>query len=234
MATTGFGEWLRREREAAGVSQRDLANAIGVKQPVLSRLENGLKVKLSRRQVEEIADALRVPEPEALEAAGMPSRGSILVRESDPLAAYGQIIDSAPYLYALQRVGMASAGTTERLVVVDAPTTDERPSTAYPVTAIRIRGTCMEPFVCDGEVALLLPPDAVLDGCVVTATVDALNIVCKRIRIAEGTSWLEPVNGETKIPEGRFIVTGVLADKVVPFLPPRNMEKEKPLCGSEG
>lgn len=73
MAAQGvvFGEWLQKAREEAGLSQRDFADAFGVKQPVVSRMENGLRQKLSRDQVIEIADIVKKSHREALEAAGM-------------------------------------------------------------------------------------------------------------------------------------------------------------------
>ena len=143
------------------------------------------------------------------------------------LEAYGEIVDPRPYLYALERVHEASAGNVERLVAVDAPTSDLRPPKAHLVTAVLVKGTCMEPYAKDGETVLVLPPETVADGCIVTATVDVLNIVCKRIRVVEGTSWLETQSGEGRIPEGRFVVTGVLAHVIRSLLPQRQEEKEK-------
>jgi transcriptional regulator with XRE-family HTH domain len=37
------GELIRQAREAAGISQRELARRSGILQPMLSRIENGLQ-----------------------------------------------------------------------------------------------------------------------------------------------------------------------------------------------
>ena len=39
--TADFGRELKRIREAAGVSQKDLADAVGIKSPSLSQIESG-------------------------------------------------------------------------------------------------------------------------------------------------------------------------------------------------
>ncbi len=41
MGELGFADWLRLRRRAAGMTQRDLAEASGVKQPLISALESG-------------------------------------------------------------------------------------------------------------------------------------------------------------------------------------------------
>ena len=137
---------------------------------------------------------------------------------SDPLLSYGVEIDSAPYLYALQNVRAVAAGLDlTRIPQVDAPGEDL--THRWPVRAIRIVGTCMEPHLKDGEVALVLPPEAAVEGCFVTATVDLQFPVCKRIRINDKASWLEPTSGEGVIGEDRFIVTGVVANKITSMWP---------------
>lgn len=53
---------------------------------------------------------------------------------------------------------------------------------------------------------------------------DLQHPVCKRVRIADGTSWLEPTNGEGVIGEDRFTITGVILSATIPLLPPRAKE----------
>ena len=101
-----------------------------------------------------------------------------------------------------------------RLKSIDAPGEDHSPQ-GYPVRAIRVDGDCMLPYLMDGDIALALPPDAVIDGDTVTATVDLMHHVCKVIRLpVTGDSYLEPINGEGIIPEPRFVVTGVIRHKI--------------------
>lgn len=195
--------------------------ATGVPASTLQRLRKGARVKpqtaaLFGQAVGENADkwssiavgiALPLPQPKGAEA-------------NDALLAYGEEIDARPYLYAMRSVQDTSAGI-QRITDSDGPTHDL--GRQWPVRAIKVRGGCMEPILKDGEVALILPPEAVYDGCIVTATVDIYHTVCKRIRIPNGgvPSYLEPINGEGIIPEERFIVSGVVADKISTLLPPR-------------
>jgi transcriptional regulator with XRE-family HTH domain len=90
--TESFGEWLKFARESAGVSQRALAERIGIKQPVLSRIENGLQAKMSRDQVLDIAAALGVSTEKALKQAGLSGDGEIPGME-DWLSLYSLATD---------------------------------------------------------------------------------------------------------------------------------------------
>lgn len=54
-----IAENIRTQREAKGLSQRDLAAAAGISQKHLSEIENG-RVNLSIEVIEKIAAALRI------------------------------------------------------------------------------------------------------------------------------------------------------------------------------
>jgi len=55
--TQATGSYIRRLREAAGLSQRELARRLGCQQPAIARLEAG-QVSPNMRTLERIADAL--------------------------------------------------------------------------------------------------------------------------------------------------------------------------------
>lgn len=210
---TRFGMLLKDLREKRSLSQADLADKAGLTHVAVGDWERG-KRNPRRVNVEAIAEALEVSPDDLLMAAGFIPEDA----RRDPLLAYGEEVDPKPYLYALRSVQDHSAGI-ERMADVDAPGEDHRPG--WPVRCIKVKGSCMEPFLKDGEVAMILPPDAVTNGCIVTATVDIFNAVCKRVCIPDdGPSYLEPTNGEGHIPEERFVVTGVVAHKISPLLPP--------------
>lgn len=219
-----FGQWLRRARRYQEMTGEQLAEKIGgsFTQGRVSSYERGAKSP-SRETVLQLAQALGADESEALLAAGfaptLVAEPKSVYLSSDPLLAYGVETDPAPYLYALTDVKMAAAGDLSHNPLIDAPGEDM--THRWRVRAIRIVGSCMEPFLREGDVALVLPPEAVYDRCVVTATVDLQHNVCKRVRIEDGKSWLEPLNGEGEIPEERFVITGVVADRISPLLPPR-------------
>lgn len=80
-----FGEWLRRARENAGLSLRQLARLAGVNRSYLARLEHGKHAAPSRVMAARLAGALRVPTSEGLMSAGylpegLPLRTSLLAR----------------------------------------------------------------------------------------------------------------------------------------------------------
>ena len=66
-----LGNWIRRRRIAAGLSQQAFAERIGVSQPVLSRLEQGNRAKVSAELAGKIAGAFAVSLDEVLEIAGL-------------------------------------------------------------------------------------------------------------------------------------------------------------------
>lgn len=196
-------------RCAGNLTTRQIEQKTGVNRSTLSRLLRGFSV--SGSSIAAFAAGLGCDVNAMRRAAGLEE---ISPRRRDPLEAYGQIVDAAPYLYALSDVKPASAGV-RRVVTVDAPGMDMAPG--HPVRAVLVYGGCMEPWLQDGDVALVLPPDAATDGDVVVAVVDLAEPVCKRLRVSGGTSWLEPINGEDVIPESRFLVTGVVRHKVSPL-----------------
>jgi transcriptional regulator with XRE-family HTH domain len=243
-----FGLWLRGSLAAKGWNQTRLHQESGVSKMTISVLcRDGFDAQLNKIRrpdiptIDKIARALKVDANEGLEAAGYaprkysmmvgsdvidPSKSLNMVRESsvsfshDPMLSYGVELDPSPYLYALSNVRPVAAGTSlTRAPLVDAPGEDL--THQWEVRAIRIVGTCMEPLLKDGEIALVLPPEAAEDGCVVTATVDLQHPVCKRVRITETASWLEPHNGEGIISEGRFVITGVVEHKIASMRPLR-------------
>lgn len=125
---------------------------------------------------------------------------------SDPLRLIGSELDPQPFIAALRDVRGIGANV-EKLKDPDAPGEDVL---IGPVRAFRVEGDCMKPYLEEGDEILVLPAKYARDGELVTATVNLGAITCKQIRIEEGRSWLEPVNGEGRIEEGDFTVTGVV------------------------
>lgn len=56
-----LGERIRRERERAGLGQRGLAEAAGLSQPTLHRIEAGTRAQVTLAEVDRVAQALDVP-----------------------------------------------------------------------------------------------------------------------------------------------------------------------------
>ncbi|MDN3265730.1 XRE family transcriptional regulator [Streptomyces sp. CSDS2] len=55
------GERIRRERERAGLSQRDLAARAHLSQPTLTRIETGVRARVTLAELDRIAVALDIP-----------------------------------------------------------------------------------------------------------------------------------------------------------------------------
>jgi transcriptional regulator with XRE-family HTH domain len=57
---------LQAEREKAGLTQVELAEAVGVRQATISRLESGVTKQIDLPLLERICKALRIEDPGAL------------------------------------------------------------------------------------------------------------------------------------------------------------------------
>lgn len=127
--STYHGEQIRQAREAKGLSQRDLAEAVGTSQPYVSLLERGAK-RGGSRVLRKIAEALEVPyrtlmgyDREPSPTRQVPLNG--FVREDGTAASSGLIDIIAPG--AVPRGGDAShrdpetglMGDVEMMLVVN-------------------------------------------------------------------------------------------------------------------
>jgi len=70
-----FGKWLRKSREDAGLSLRQLARLARANHSYLARLEHGRHASPSRQMVLRLARALRIRGNDALAAAGYMPEG---------------------------------------------------------------------------------------------------------------------------------------------------------------
>lgn len=135
--------------------------------------------------------------------------------DADPLAPIGVELDPGPYIEAMDQIARTGAGIGLGRWSRH-PTVDGGLEKAFegvgPIRVFRVVGDCMEPILRDGDEIILTAPETVESGDIVTATVDVVNVTCKRIYIpGDGQpSYLTPINGEGTIPEDRFQVSGVV------------------------
>lgn len=80
-----FGEYLKRIREAGGLSIPELARRSGVSTPHISRVESGWRSTPKPAIIEKLALALRVPAEEMLRKAGYGSLAAAIAGQ-DPRA----------------------------------------------------------------------------------------------------------------------------------------------------
>ena len=82
-----FAELLKAHREAAGQSQKALAQATGLDQSYIARIEQGNRTPPARPLVVTLADALSLPDLDRqrfLRAAGHASDWSLILPPDDP------------------------------------------------------------------------------------------------------------------------------------------------------
>ncbi len=93
-APSTLGEYLRAERERVGMSQRQLANRVGIHNSYMARLENGETANPAADLLQRIADVLEVSSTDLLAFIGVkPPEG---------------LPDLAPYLRAKYRMNDAA------------------------------------------------------------------------------------------------------------------------------
>jgi transcriptional regulator with XRE-family HTH domain len=95
-SATALGEIIRQQRELADLSMRKFAELVGISNPYLSQIENGLRAP-SEQVLEGIADALKLTTDALYEQAGLTPRGD----EQD--TAVLDAIAADPRLTARQR-----------------------------------------------------------------------------------------------------------------------------------
>lgn len=70
-----LGEYLQEKRKEKDMSQRDLANASGVSNAEISRIEAGTRKQPSPKTLRKIAEALNTPLEEVYQQAGIIEKG---------------------------------------------------------------------------------------------------------------------------------------------------------------
>ncbi len=70
-----LGSYIKEKREEQQLSQRDLANACGLSNAEISRIESGLRKQPSPLVIKKIADALHIPAENLFVEAGVLERG---------------------------------------------------------------------------------------------------------------------------------------------------------------
>lgn len=186
-------------RCAGGLSTRQLEMRTGVNRSTISRLLRGMAV--SAISLSAFAAGMGCDVNELRLAAGM---DEIHPRKRETLESFGTMVDASPYLYAL---------CESHIVTADA--VGDITSKGHQVRAVRVDGRRFEPYLQDGDVALVIPPDVAQDGDVCLAMLDLNRAVCGVHHLRDGQSYLE-VGGDM-VPASRYILVGVVRHKVTPL-----------------
>jgi SOS-response transcriptional repressor LexA len=205
-----LGSRLKQAREAAGISQRELARRSGLSQQLISKLENGLVE--STTEVFPFAEALGI-DPRWL-ATG---RGEMLPQTD----AAGEVSVVA----FLPLISWVAAGNWRELAEPGSPAEETR---LIPVTcrvsasayALKVQGDSMEPVFPNGSIIIVDPAgDARQGAYVVMRLDDAKEATFKQLIEDGGNRLLKPLNPRYPIMPIRENATlcGVVRQMVMDF-----------------
>jgi SOS-response transcriptional repressor LexA len=205
-----LGSRLRQAREAAGISQRELARRSGLSQQLISKLENGL--------VESTTEVFPLAEALAVDARWLATgRGEMLARGGD-----SEKPSASAYVPLISWV---AAGNWRELAEPGSP--DEEPR-LIPVTcrvsrsayALKVQGDSMEPVFPNGSIIIVDPAgDARQGAYVVMRLDDAKEATFKQLIEDGGSRLLKPLNPRYPIMPIRENATlcGVVRQMVMDF-----------------
>jgi SOS-response transcriptional repressor LexA len=198
------GILIRKLREEHGVTQRQLAEAIGSNYTYLSKIENGRLDHIpNSKTLVAIADALQLDRDWLLTECGRPPEklAQSIASHAEFFRRLGQLrgkqLDAALQPFPL--LGRVPAGPLSEAI---------EDAEAFELTDVfspgehfllRIRGDSMiEDGIRDGDLAIVQPQSECNDGDVVVALVDGQDATVKRFYRQKSRIKLQPANAAMK------------------------------------
>ena len=153
-----LGEFIGELRKARGMTQQELANALGVHQTFVSALESGRKTGLSTKSLHRLCEICQVP-----------------LDTFAPYLAPGVTVPPPPSMtqqaHEYPLVGTVVASDVDTPDQYDTPYTMVSVAKKYPedTIALRVRGKSCEPVIPDKSIVIVEPASEPVDGkfCVV-------------------------------------------------------------------
>jgi SOS-response transcriptional repressor LexA len=194
------GNLIRKLREQRGVTQRQLAQAIGSNYTYLSKIENGrLDHTPNSKTLVAIADALQLDRDWLLTECGRPPEklAQSIASHAEFFRRLGQLrgkqLDAALQPFPL--LGRVPAGPlaeaiedSEEFELADLFSPGEH-------YLLRIRGDSMiEDGIRDGDLAIVRPQSECNDGDVVVTLIDGADATVKRLYRQKSRIKLQPAN----------------------------------------
>lgn len=195
--STDMGRKIRELREKCGLTQREVANAVGVTEATVSRWESGHINNMRRDKIQSLAKILQVS---PLVIMGM--------KEQDPPAAPPSAQEAAePYkaplterderhgvkIPVLGRVVAGLPAYADQEIIGYDEITEERARTGE-YFALIVRGDSMEPLFYEGDHVIIERQPDVDNGEIAIVGVDGDDATIKRIRKVDGGIILQPEN----------------------------------------
>jgi repressor LexA len=184
--TMTIGEKVKQAREAKGMTQEELAHALGYKSRTsVNKIETGER-DVPRRQIKKIAQILGVPPVSLLgwEDDPLPKVGALVGREK-PKPRASRALDLIPQaqIYNVPIFESVSAGfgaCANDCIVGYMPLFITSPEEAAETLIVRVRGDSMYPRINDGDLIQVHRQDYADNGQTVVMLIDGEEAVVKR------------------------------------------------------
>ena len=200
-----IGSRIKMIREEKGLTQEELANALGLNKSTIQRYETAKIEKIKLPVIDAIAQKLNV-NPEWLS-------DKTDVRSSYTLSEAKSQIDRIPIkencMELVPLVGKAAAGYTchaEENITEYVCTDKESLKTGYDYFWLEVKGDSMEPSLLEGDLVLVQEQETLDTDCFAVVTVDNEDGLVKQVKIEHNRITLNSIN---------------------PYYPPRIFEKEE-------
>lgn len=199
---TGLAIAMRREQ--IGMTQEELAKAVGVSKASISRWESGDISNMRRDRIQKLADALRVS-PLALlveETDGLQGieQTETTPEESNIGAVFEENIRMIP---VYESVSAGFGAHAEDMIVDFCPFIIASEHEAAETIAIRVSGDSMSPKIEDGDIIQVHKQDTVDNGDIAVILIDGDEGVVKRVLF--GKNWVELQSINPNYPPRRFV-----------------------------
>lgn len=185
-----FRLWLRRNAQARGITQTNLALELDVNQSAVQKWWAGTS-KPNVHNANQIADFFGVPRSEVYELVGLPTEEPAPRREQPFTTALAEVLARQPVAIPIHEQ-TASAGLGDEVleyVYWSAPRAAGRN-----IVGMRVHGNSMEPEVQDGDIIYVDKDAAPRPGDIVVAALGP-GIVVKYYRDDGRRKYLEGADG---------------------------------------
>ncbi len=199
-----FGTKLRFRREELGMTQQDVAQAVGVSRATVQKWEKGVIVNVRRDKLAKLAAGLQV---NAIELANwMVPTGS-----APPAHSGGDSVRMLPLIGSVV-AGIGGIAYEELEGYVPIPA-DVAHGSEEEYFCLRVRGDSMAPRLEEGDIVTVKKTSSVDSGALAVVIVDGEEGVIKRVRhsgaaVREGAPdsyWVELVSDNPYYPPRRFV-----------------------------
>lgn len=209
---TGLAIAMRREQ--IGMTQEELAKAVGVSKASISRWESGDISNMRRDRIQKLADALRVS-PLALlveETDGLQGieQTETTPEESNIGAVFEENIRMIP---VYESVSAGFGAHAEDMIVDFCPFIIASEHEAAETIAIRVSGDSMSPKIEDGDIIRVHRQDTVDSGSIGVVLLDGEEGLVKRIMF--GDNFIELVSINPYYPPLRFVGEDMMRIRIV-------------------